>query len=86
LRLQLILANLETLDFSNETILIKGARSFQFEEIVYLLEEKTVLEINLNAISYNLNFKSKLAKVKMMVMVGFGYGNGVRNNKAARTS
>jgi alanine racemase len=24
----------------NETILIKGARSFQFEEIVYLLEEK----------------------------------------------
>ena len=75
-------ANFETLDFSNETILIKGARSFQFEEIVYLLEEKThetVLEINLNAISYNLNFfKSKLApKVKMMVMVkAFGYGNG----------
>ena len=76
------IANFETLDFSNETILIKGARSFQFEEIVYLLEEKThetVLEINLNAISYNLNFfKSKLApKVKMMVMVkAFGYGNG----------
>jgi alanine racemase len=46
---------------------------------LYLLEKKheTVLEINLNAISYNLNFfKSKLAKVKMMVMVGFGYGNG----------
>jgi alanine racemase len=76
------ISNFETLDFSNETILIKGARSFQFEEIVYLLEEKThetVLEINLNAISYNLNFfKSKLApKVKMMVMVkAFGYGNG----------
>lgn len=75
-------ANFETLDFSNETILIKGARSFQFEEIVYLLEEKThetVLEINMNAISYNLNFfKAKLApKVKMMVMVkAFGYGNG----------
>jgi alanine racemase len=48
---------------------------------VHLLEEKThetVLEINLNAISYNLNFKSKLApKVKMMVMVkAFCYGNG----------
>jgi alanine racemase len=76
------IADFETFDFSNETILIKGARSFQFEEIVYLLEEKThetVLEINLNAISYNLNFfKSKLApKVKMMVMVkAFGYGNG----------
>jgi alanine racemase len=41
---------------------------------VYLLEEKThetVLEINLNAISYNLNFfKSKLKpNVKNMVMV-----------------
>ncbi|MFV8268800.1 bifunctional UDP-N-acetylmuramoyl-tripeptide:D-alanyl-D-alanine ligase/alanine racemase [Flavobacterium sp. GT2N3] len=75
-------ADFENLDFGNETILIKGARSFQFEEIVYLLEEKThetVLEINLNAISYNLNFfKSKLTpKVKIMVMVkAFGYGNG----------
>ena len=76
------IADYENLDFSNETILIKGARSFQFEEIVALLEEKThetVLEINLNAISYNLNFfKAKLkANVKIMVMVkAFGYGNG----------
>ncbi|NRS89719.1 alanine racemase [Flavobacterium sp. 7E] len=76
------IANFESLDFANETILVKGARSFQFEEIVYLLEEKThetVLEINLNAISYNLNFfKSKLKPdVKIMVMVkAFGYGNG----------
>ena len=68
--------------FSNETILIKGARTFQFEEIVALLEEKThetVLEINLNSISHNLNFfKSKLKPTtKMMVMVkAFGYGNG----------
>ena len=72
----------ENLEFSNETILIKGARSFQFEEIVTLLEEKThetILEINLNSISHNLNFfKSKLANdVKIMVMVkAFGYGNG----------
>jgi alanine racemase len=48
---------------------------------VYLLEEKThetVLEINLNAISYNLNFfKSNWPNVKIMVMVkAFGYGNG----------
>ncbi|PKH66964.1 bifunctional UDP-N-acetylmuramoyl-tripeptide:D-alanyl-D-alanine ligase/alanine racemase [Flavobacterium sp. ALD4] len=76
------ISNFENLDFANETILIKGARSFQFEEIVYLLEEKThetVLEINLNAISYNLNFfKSKLKpNAKIMVMVkAFGYGNG----------
>ncbi|WP_291132484.1 bifunctional UDP-N-acetylmuramoyl-tripeptide:D-alanyl-D-alanine ligase/alanine racemase [Flavobacterium sp. UBA7682] len=72
----------DRLNFENETILVKGARDFHFEEIVSMLEEKThetVLEINLNAISYNLNFfKSKLApKTKMMVMVkAFGYGNG----------
>jgi alanine racemase len=73
---------LDQLNFGNETILIKGARNFQFESIVSLLEEKThetVLEINLNAISHNLNFyKSKLKpSTKMMVMVkAFGYGNG----------
>lgn len=76
------IANIESLNFGNETILIKGARTFNFEKIVLTLEEKThetVLEINLNAISHNLNFfKSKLkAKTKMMVMVkAFGYGNG----------
>ena len=72
----------EKLNFENETILIKGARNFHFEEIVSMLEEKThetVLEINLNAISHNLTFyKSKLdPKTKIMVMVkAFGYGNG----------
>jgi alanine racemase len=72
----------DQLNFGNETILIKGARHFQFENIVSLLEEKThetVLEINLNAISHNLNFfKSKLKPTtKMMVMVkAFGYGSG----------
>lgn len=76
------IAAFETLHFENESLLIKGARHFHFEEIVSLLEEKThetVLEINLNAITHNLNFfKSKLdAKTKMMVMVkAFGYGNG----------
>ena len=68
--------------FRSETILIKGSRSFQFEKIVAELEEKThetVLEINLDAISHNLNFyKSKLKpNTKVMVMVkAFGYGNG----------
>ncbi len=76
------IAEIDNLNFNNETILIKGARSFQFEEIVSLLEEKThetILEINLDAISHNFNYyKSKLApNVKMMVMVkAFGYGNG----------
>ncbi len=77
-----LIDSFERLNFSNETILIKGARNFLFEKIVALLEEQThetVLEINLNAISHNLNFyKSKLKpSTKMMVMVkAFGYGNG----------
>ena len=68
--------------FRNETILIKGARKFAFERIVTELEEKThetVLEINLDAISENLNFyRSKIkSETKIMVMVkAFGYGNG----------
>ena len=76
------IADFSALNFSNETILIKGARLFEFEKIVHLLEEKThetVLEINLNAISHNLNYyKSKLEPAtKIMVMVkAFGYGNG----------
>ncbi|WP_264566275.1 bifunctional UDP-N-acetylmuramoyl-tripeptide:D-alanyl-D-alanine ligase/alanine racemase [Flavobacterium sp. N3904] len=76
------LLHVEELNFENETILIKGARSFQFEEIVAALAEKThetVLEINLNAISHNFNFfKSKLKPTtKMMAMVkAFGYGSG----------
>lgn len=76
------LTHFESQNFANETILIKGARSFHFEDIVAALEEKkheTVLEINLNAISHNLNFfRSKLQpSTKMMVMVkAFGYGNG----------
>jgi alanine racemase len=74
--------NFNYLNFVNETILIKGARHFQFEEIVAALEQKThetVLEINLNSISHNLSFyKSKLKPTtKMMVMVkAFGYGSG----------
>ncbi|POY39705.1 bifunctional UDP-N-acetylmuramoyl-tripeptide:D-alanyl-D-alanine ligase/alanine racemase [Flavobacterium alvei] len=74
--------NFNYLNFVNETILIKGARHFQFEEIVSALEEKThetILEINLNSISHNLSFfKSKLKPTtKMMVMVkAFGYGSG----------
>ena len=73
---------IDRLNFGNETILVKGARTFHFEKIVSALEEKThetVLEINLNALSHNLSFyKSKLKpKTKLMVMVkAFGYGNG----------
>ena len=69
-------------DFSNQTILIKGARSFQFERIVEVLEEKshdTTLEIDLAAIRHNLNyFRNKIpTQTKCMAMVkAFGYGAG----------
>ncbi|KAJ1509209.1 hypothetical protein HMI54_002546 [Coelomomyces lativittatus] len=51
--------------FQNETILIKGARKFEFERIVRLFDQKvhqTVLEINLNAIVHNLKQYQKLLK------------------------
>lgn len=79
---QEFLAHYRANAFDNETVLVKGARSFRFDEIVVFLEEKThetVLEINLNAIVHNLNFyKSRLKpQTKIMVMVkAFGYGSG----------
>ena len=68
--------------FHNETILLKGARFFEFEQISHLLEEKihqTVLEINLNAVTHNLNTYQRLLNpgVKLMAMVkAFSYGSG----------
>jgi Alr-MurF fusion protein len=68
--------------FSNETILLKGARVFEFERISEALQQKThetVLEIDLNALVHNLNyFRSKLSPgVKLMAMVkAFSYGSG----------
>lgn len=68
--------------FQQEVILIKGARTFQFEKVVSLLDRKvhgTRMEIDLNKIVHNLNFfKAKLRPgVKIMVMVkAFAYGSG----------
>jgi len=68
--------------FYNETILLKGARIFEFEQISHLLEEKvhqTVLEINLNAVTHNLKAYQQLLKpgVKLMAMVkALSYGSG----------
>ncbi|RYF18756.1 MAG: bifunctional UDP-N-acetylmuramoyl-tripeptide:D-alanyl-D-alanine ligase/alanine racemase [Flavobacteriales bacterium] len=76
------LANVNQLKFNNETILVKGARKFGFEQVVKRLAQKvhdTVLEINLNALLANLQFyKLKLAPgVKTMAMVkAFSYGSG----------
>ncbi len=68
--------------FQQETILLKGARKFEFERIAQKLsfkEHQTTLEINLNALELNLNFyRNKLAKAtKLMVMVkASAYGSG----------
>lgn len=74
--------NFRSSQFKEETILIKGARTFAFEKIVQLLEQKvhqTVLEINLNAIAHNLKEYQQLLKpsTKVMAMVkAFAYGSG----------
>ncbi len=68
--------------FNNETILIKGARKFEFERISKLLTQKihdTILEINLNALADNLQYyRAQLQPgVKVMAMVkAFSYGSG----------
>ena len=70
------------LNFSNETILLKGARVFAFEQISQMLEQKvhqTVLEINLDALLANLKeYQKYLAPTtKIMAMVkAFSYGSG----------
>ena len=77
-----LIEKIKFLEFNNEVVLIKGARSFRFERIVKQLANKThdtVLEVNLSAIVRNLNyFKSQLRpETKLMVMVkAFSYGGG----------
>lgn len=71
-----------SLQFSHETILVKGARRFEFARISKILTQKihdTILEIDLNAMVGNLQFyRSKIKPgVKIMAMVkAFSYGSG----------
>ncbi|MDR2887347.1 MAG: bifunctional UDP-N-acetylmuramoyl-tripeptide:D-alanyl-D-alanine ligase/alanine racemase [Bacteroidales bacterium] len=68
--------------FNSEVILLKGARVFEFEKIGQLLQRQvhqTRLEINLDAISHNLNVFRKFLHpgTKIMAMVkAFAYGAG----------
>ena len=79
---QALLNTLTNKSLANAAILIKGSRCFEFEKISELLEQKThrtLLEINLNALSHNLNYFRGLLKpgVRTMVMVkAFSYGSG----------
>ena len=69
-------------DLKESVVLVKGARRFGFESIVNRLVQKThgtVLEINLDAVTSNLNyFRDKVGQqTKIMVMVkAFAYGSG----------
>ena len=68
--------------FQNETILLKGARSFQFEDIAKSLQRKlheTVMEVNLDALVHNVNYyRSRISpNTKLMAMVkASSYGAG----------
>ena len=74
--------NLNSYQFSDASILLKGARSFGFENISRLLQLKshdTVFEVNLNKLIDNVNYYRSLIKpeVKLMCMVkAMGYGSG----------
>lgn len=76
------LKNFHLITFEHEAILLKGARTFAFEKIASLLEQKihqTVLSINLSALTHNLNvYRSKLKSgTQTMAMVkAFSYGSG----------
>ena len=68
--------------FWDSVILVKGARAFSFERIVNRLQEKvhgTVLHIDLDALTHNLNYyREKVGpQTRLMVMVkAFAYGSG----------
>jgi alanine racemase len=82
-----LLKELKNSDFNHEIVLLKGARPFTFERIaerLSLKSHKTVLEINLNALTHNLAFFKSLLQAKghqpktgLMAMVkASAYGNG----------
>lgn len=69
-------------NFANQTILLKGARKFEFERLSSILQQKaheTVLEVNLDKLIANLDvYRKKLSsETKIMAMVkAFSYGCG----------
>jgi alanine racemase len=76
------LTNFPINSLHDSDVLVKGARPFSFERIVNRLQRKvhgTVLEINLDALTHNLNYYRERvgADTKLMVMVkAFAYGSG----------
>jgi Alr-MurF fusion protein len=77
-----LIDQLDVNSFNDESILIKGARKFEFEKVTAELQERihqTVLEINLDALIHNYKIYQTLLKkdTKVMAMVkAFSYGSG----------
>ena len=77
-----LLHHLHGLNFRDQVVLVKGARSFHFEKVSHFLESKnhrTRLEIDLSSVAQNLNqFKAGLKPAtRIMAMVkAFSYGAG----------
>ena len=77
------LRNFKSKNFQSESILLKGARTFEFELIARVLERQlhqAVLEVNLDALAANLRvYRSFLKpKTKLMAMVkAAAYGSGI---------
>lgn len=76
------MAGVSPLSLSDAVVLLKGARAFRFEKLAHALSEKshtTVLEVNLDAMTRNLNrFRARVGEgVKMVAMVkASSYGAG----------
>lgn len=79
---QSLIDALPALSLSNSSILIKGARKFEFERVVSALsasQHTTVLEINLNHLVSNLNYFRGLLRSETAIMVmvkALSYGSG----------
>lgn len=77
-----LLQHLHGVNFRDQVILVKGARSFHFERVSHFLENKnhqTRLEIDLSSVAQNLHlFKAGLKPAtRIMAMVkAFSYGAG----------
>ncbi|MGI2298436.1 bifunctional UDP-N-acetylmuramoyl-tripeptide:D-alanyl-D-alanine ligase/alanine racemase [Candidatus Cardinium hertigii] len=75
--------------FKDETILVKGARTFRLERVVQTIEKNshgTILEIDMHAIRHNLSYFRKQLNVgtKIMAMVKAScYGSGSSNFELA---
>jgi alanine racemase len=77
-----LLRDVDPTVFAGAALLVKGARTFQLEQVVERWQERvhgTVLEVDLDALRHNLHHYRAIAgpEVKLMAMVkAFGYGSG----------